>query len=135
MGAKPDLEIFGLLARELRADLGVIKPDAIFEEIRRLVRGYDLPFGVVETGGAAATAPLNGRVEFQGNPDLIRPTGNTLFTSGTLGRFSNMLSSVMESPGTLYHDPGFEPLIESGSGQLEVVTQQEAKQETAAREK
>ena len=99
------------------------------------MRGYNLPFGVVETGGAAATAPLNGRVEFQANPNLIRSAGNTLFTSGTLGRFSKMLNLVVESPGALYHDPGFEPLIETGSGQLEVVTQNEAKQETAAREK
>jgi NADH-quinone oxidoreductase subunit G len=135
MGSKPDLEIFALLAKELREDLGVTKPDAVFEEIRRSVRGYDLPFGVVETGGAAATVPLNGRVEFQANPDLIRSAGNTLFTSGTLGRFSKMLNSVIESPGALYHDPGFEPLIEDASGQLEVVAQREAKQETAARDK
>jgi NADH-quinone oxidoreductase subunit G len=135
MGAKPDLEILALLAKDLRADLGVLKLDPIFEEIRNRVRGYNLPFGVVETGGAAATAPLNGRVEFQSNPELIRSAGNTLFTSGTLGRFSQMLNSIIESPGALYHDPGFEPLIESGSGQLEVVSQHEAKQETAAREK
>jgi NADH-quinone oxidoreductase subunit G len=135
MGAKADLEVFALLAKDLRADLGVIKLDPIFEEIRNSVRGYKLPFGVVETGGAAATAPLNGRVEFQSSPELIRSAGNTLFTSGTLGQFSKMLSSVIESPGALYHDPGFEPLIEEASGQLEVVTQNEAKQETAAREK
>ena len=135
MGAKPDLEIFALLARELRADLGGIKPDVVFEEIRKSVRGYDLPLGLVEAGGAAATAPLNGRVEFQANPELIRSAENTLFTSGTLGRFSKMLNSVIESPGTLYHDPGFEPLIEEASGQLEVVAQDEAKRETAARDK
>lgn len=135
MGAKPDFDILALLARELRADFGPVKLQTIFDEIRSSVPGYNLPFGVVETGGAAATTPLNGRVEFQSNPELIRSAGNTLFTSGTLGRFSKMLSAVIESPGALYHDPGFEPLIEPGSGQVEVVRQEEAKRETAARDK
>ncbi len=58
MGVKSDLEIIALLARELRADLGTLKPDSVFEEIRQSVRGYDVPRGVVETGGAARTAPL-----------------------------------------------------------------------------
>jgi len=124
MGAKPDLEIFGLLAKELQAGLGPARPEAVFEEIRRSVRGYNLPFGVVETGGGAATAPLNGRVEFQAQPELIRSAGNTLFTSGTLGRYSTMLNSVLEAPGTLYHDPGLEPIIEKGSGQIEVLKHQ-----------
>jgi len=135
MGTKPDHEIFGLLARDLRADLGAVKPEAVFEEIRKSVRGYDVAFGVVETGGAAPTQPLNGRVEFEPRPELIRSAGNTLFTSGTLGRFSRMLNAVIESPGSLYHDPGFEPLIERGSGQVEVVRQEVVRQETAAREK
>jgi NADH-quinone oxidoreductase subunit G len=29
-------------------------------------------------------------------PELIVPTNDTLFTSGTLGRFSNTLNSVIE---------------------------------------
>ncbi len=124
MGAKPDLEIFALLAKELQAGLGPIRPGAVFEEIRRSVRGYNLPFGVVETGGAAATAPLNGRVEFQAQPELIRSDGNTLFTSGTLGRYSTMLNAVLEAPGALYRDPGLEPIIEKGSGQIEVLKHQ-----------
>jgi NADH-quinone oxidoreductase subunit G len=135
MGTKPDHEIFALLAKDLRADLGAVKPEAVFEEIRKSVRGYDVPFGVVETGGAASTRPLNGRVEFDPRPELVRSAGNTLFTSGTLGRFSRMLNAVIESPGSLYHDPGFEPLIERGSGQVEVVRQEVVRQETAAREK
>ncbi len=135
MGTKPDFDIIALLARELRADFAPAKLQVVFEEIRSSVPGYNLPFGVVETGGAASTLPINGRVEFASNPELIRSAGNTLFTSGTLGRFSNMLSAVIESPGALYRDPGFEPLIESGSGQVEAVRREEVKQETAAREK
>src|SRR5581483_2376504 len=78
MGAKPDLEIFMLLAKEMREDLGAATPQAIFQEIRKSVRGYDVPFAVIETGGAAHTAPLNGRIDFESRPELIRPAGNTL---------------------------------------------------------
>src|SRR4051794_19772184 len=115
MGAKPDLEIIGLIAREMRADLGVLDPAAVFAEIRSKVHGYQVPLAVVETGGAAPTAPLNGNVPFQAKPELIRSAANTLYTSGTLGRFSTMLNSVLESPGALYHDPHLEPVVKPGS--------------------
>ena len=121
MGTKSDLEIIGLLAREMREDLGWITSEAVFHEIRETVRGYDVPFAVIETGGAAPTAPLNGHIDFQSRPELIRSAQNTLFTSGTLGQFSRMLRSVIESPGALYHDPHQEPFVEEGSVQVETV--------------
>ncbi len=124
MGAKTDFEIVALLAKEMREDLGARSPEAVFQEIRRSVRGYDVPFAVLETGGAAHTSPLNGHVVFESQPELIRPAGNTLFTSGTLGRFSKMLNSVIEAPGALYHDPGKEPVVHPGSVQVETVTQE-----------
>jgi NADH-quinone oxidoreductase subunit G len=119
MGAKPDLEIIGLIAKEMREDLGPVNPTAIFQQIRQSVHGYNVPFAVVETGGAAPTAPLNGHVSFRSAPELIRSANNTLFTSGTLGRFSNMLNSVIESPGHLYSDPAKETGVEIGSVQVE----------------
>jgi NADH-quinone oxidoreductase subunit G len=119
MGAKPDFEIMALLAKEMRADLGTLNQDLIFNEIRQTVHGYDFPVGVVETGGAAPTAPVNGRLTFQSHPDLIRPAGNTLYTSGSLTRFSNMLNAVIESPGALYRDPHKQPVVEAGSVQQE----------------
>ncbi|MBV9156051.1 MAG: molybdopterin-dependent oxidoreductase [Acidobacteriaceae bacterium] len=119
MGAKSDLEIIGLLAKEMREDLGPLKPEAVFQEIRRSVPGYDVPFAVVETGGAVQTAPANGRVAIEDKPELVRSARNTLFTSGTLGRFSNMLNSVIENPGELYRDPKKQPLMRPGSVQLE----------------
>ncbi|MDQ2711269.1 MAG: NADH-quinone oxidoreductase subunit NuoG [Acidobacteriota bacterium] len=122
MGAKSDLEIIALLARELRADLGVLKPDSVFEEIRQSVHGYDVLRGVVETGGAASTAPLNGHVQFQAHPELIRSAGNTLYTSGTLGRFSKMLNSLIEGPGALFTEPSIEPIVKPGSVQIEFVS-------------
>ena len=121
MGAKSDLEIIALLAKEMRADWGALKQENVFAEIRQSVHGYSLPFGIIETGGAAATMPVNGRVNFQSRPELIRSAGNTLYTSGTLGRYSNMLNSVIESPGALYHDSHIEPVTKPGSVQTEAL--------------
>jgi len=102
MGAKPDLEIFGLLAKEMGINLGPAKPEAVFEEIRKAVRGYNVSLPVIATGGAAQTAPVNGRVAVDSRPELIQSAGDTLFTSGSLGRYSKMLNSVMERPGKLF---------------------------------
>ena len=101
MGAKPDLEIMGLLAREMgvAAELGPWIPDTVFGEIRKNVRGYDVSLPVLEMGGAAQTAAVNGRVPLDGRPELIRSAHDNLFTSGTLGRYSKVLNSVVESHG------------------------------------
>ena len=99
MGAKADLEIMGFIAREMgaAAALGPWTPDVVFEEIRKSVRGYQVPLPVVATGGAAQTMPLNGRIPIESRPDLVNSDHNGLFDSGTLGRYSKVLSSVMES--------------------------------------
>jgi NADH-quinone oxidoreductase subunit G len=101
MGTKPDLEIMGLLAREMGVapELGPWVPETVFEEIRRGVRGYDVSLPVLEAGGAAQTAALNGRLPLDGRPELIRSAHENLFTSGTLGRYSKILNSVVESHG------------------------------------
>jgi NADH-quinone oxidoreductase subunit G len=110
MGAKPDLEIIGLLAKEMRTEWTVQKPEQVFQEIQRVVRGYSVPLAVLETGGAATTVPPNENIGFKQQPELVRPARNTLFTSGTMSRFSTMLNAVMESPGELYHDPRNQPV-------------------------
>ena len=105
MGAKPDLEIIALLAREMRSDWVTPTNGTVFQEIRRLVLGYDSPLAVIETGGIATTTPATGELSFRAAPELVRSSGNTLFTSGTMGKYSNMLNAVMEAPGSLYRDP------------------------------
>ncbi|HZS56653.1 MAG TPA: NADH-quinone oxidoreductase subunit NuoG [Bryobacteraceae bacterium] len=119
MGPKPDLDIIALLAREMREDLGPVKVDHVFDEIRKSVHGYAVPLGIIETGGAVQAVPLNGHIQIQSRPELIRSAGNTLYTSGTLGRYSQMLNSVIEAPGALYHDPHKAPVVRKGSVQVE----------------
>jgi NADH-quinone oxidoreductase subunit G len=82
MGAKPDLEIMGFLAREMgaAAALGPWTPEAVWEEIRE----------------TAQTTPFNGRIPVENRPDLAHSDHNGLFASGTLGRYSRVLNSVVE---------------------------------------
>jgi NADH-quinone oxidoreductase subunit G len=98
MGAKPDLEIIGLIAKEMGAasEMGPWLAAAVFEEIRKTVRGYDISMAAIDTGGAAQTMPVNGRVPVESRPELVRSAHDDLFTSGTLGRYSKMLNSVLE---------------------------------------
>jgi NADH-quinone oxidoreductase subunit G len=100
MGTKTDLEIAGSIAKEMGLNLGIWLPDKMLEEIRGAVHGYNVPLPILATGGAASTQPLNGRVAAL--PGTIASAGDTLFTSGTLSRYSKTLNSVMEAPGALY---------------------------------
>jgi NADH-quinone oxidoreductase subunit G len=104
MGAKPDLEIIGLIAKEmgLAALMGPWLPDRIFEQIRKTVRGYDVPLPVIATGGAAQTTPVNGRISVAAQTELIRSVHNGLFNSGTLGRYSKILNSVSEKTDSVH---------------------------------
>jgi NADH-quinone oxidoreductase subunit G len=104
MGAKADLEIMGLIQKEMGLNLGIWKSDKVLEEIRKTVRGYNVPLPVLTTGGAAHTTPVNGRFTVASRPDLIRSSRDTLYTSGTLGRWSPTLQSVIEGPGGLYRE-------------------------------
>jgi NADH-quinone oxidoreductase subunit G len=99
MGAKPDLEIMGFIAREMgaAAALGPWTSDKVFDEIRNHVRGYQVPAGVLATGGAAQSMPANGRIPVENPSAKVQSDHNGLFSSGTLGRYSRVLNSVIES--------------------------------------
>jgi NADH-quinone oxidoreductase subunit G len=98
MGTKPDLEIIGLIAKEmgLAAQMGPWLPDKVFAEIRSSVPGYQVSLADI-AAGAAATAPVNGRVPVPSRAGLVRSSHDGLFSSGTLGRYSKVLHSVLES--------------------------------------
>jgi len=104
MGTKPDLEIIGLIGKEMGVDVGIWSADKVFDEIRANVHGYNIPLPNLATGGAAQTMPVNGRVTVSARPELIQSARDSLFTSGTLGRYSKTLNAVLESPGGLYSD-------------------------------
>jgi NADH-quinone oxidoreductase subunit G len=107
MGTKPDLEIFGSIAKEMGIrDFLPANAQTVFEHIRANVRGYNVPLPVLRTGGAAHTMPVNGRVPVASRPELVQSNRDTLFTSGSLGRYSDKLNSVMEKGRVRLYDSG-----------------------------
>jgi NADH-quinone oxidoreductase subunit G len=103
VGSKTDLAIIGLLARGMGVNLGKVDADAIFAEIAASVPGYNqLPMPVILTGGAAQTHPVNGGVPPSTVPGIIASARDTLFTTGSLTRYSKILNEVLEKPGALY---------------------------------
>jgi NADH-quinone oxidoreductase subunit G len=105
MGARSDFDLLRILSHQL-AKLGLGKafhyrtPHAVFEEIRSAVQGYDVAHAGLLTGGAELThtrVSRNGHAPYDVPVGVIRPAQNTLFTSGTLGRFCTMMDSLSEA--------------------------------------
>lgn len=99
-GAKTDLEIFVLLARRLGFETGPVKWEAVLHEIAASVPGYELAVPAVLAGvPQQVRAPRQASASRRGT---VRSAGDTLFTSGTLGRYARILGEVREAPGALY---------------------------------
>jgi NADH-quinone oxidoreductase subunit G len=92
-----DMHAVWLAAHNLEPKMSPFDPTAMLDEIQRLVPGYDVSrwnllagqdehTQLVQITGATGT----------GHPELILPANDTLFTSGTLGRYSSTLNSVIE---------------------------------------
>jgi NADH-quinone oxidoreductase subunit G len=89
-----------LEAHGLEPKMNPFDPMAALDEIQRLVPGYDVSRIELMAGNDQHTA-----IEAMGpgaaqDPALIAPAKNNLFTSGTLGRYSNTLNSVIENKKT-----------------------------------
>ena len=96
-----------LTANHLEPKLSPFDPYAIFDEIQRLVPGYNdllrlqLLSGNDQHLDPAAAASNLVQVESQTDQtnrrDLVLPANDSLFTSGTLGRYSAMLSDLQHN--------------------------------------
>jgi NADH-quinone oxidoreductase subunit G len=87
-----------LEAHGLESKMSPFDPMAILDEIQRLVPGYDVSRANLLAGNDQHTSLATSGPGAIHDPALIEPANNTLFTSGTLGRFSNSLNSVIENP-------------------------------------
>ena len=86
-----------LTANNLEPKLSPFDPYAILDEIQRLVPGYNLLRLQLLSGNDQHLQPAASGVAQTGNRrDLVLPSGDTLFTSGTLGRYSAMLNDVQQ---------------------------------------
>ncbi|HEX4663058.1 MAG TPA: NADH-quinone oxidoreductase subunit NuoG [Terriglobales bacterium] len=87
-----------LAARNLEPKLSPFDPEALLDEIQRLVPGYNFSRLNLFAGSEVHThAPEQSSIAQPSSPERIVPANDTLFTSGTLGRFSNTLNSVIEN--------------------------------------
>jgi len=105
MGARPDFDLLRILSHQLEK-LGLGKafhyknPALVFEEIRKVVPGYNVQIAGLLSGGAEPTSlqfSRNGHGAYDVPVQLIRSANDTLFTSGSLGRFCTMMQSLPEA--------------------------------------
>ncbi|HUJ94506.1 MAG TPA: NADH-quinone oxidoreductase subunit NuoG [Terriglobales bacterium] len=85
-----------LEARGLEPKMSPFDPMAVLDEIQRLVPGYDVSRMNLLAGNDQHTSLSQSGPGAIREPDLIVPANNDLFTSGTLGRYSRTLNSVIE---------------------------------------
>jgi hypothetical protein len=105
MGPRSDFDLLRILSHQLeKVGLGKAfhykTPGAVFEEIREAVPAYNVQSAGLLTGGAEPTrahAAKNGHAPYDVPVGLIRSAQDTLFTSGTLGRFCTMMESLPEA--------------------------------------
>ncbi len=108
MGTRSDFDLLRIVSHQIeRLGLGKAfhykSPAAVFEEIRRTVPGYSVQPGALLEGAPQPTHlgfTPNGHAPYDVPVGLIRSAHDTLFTSGTLGRFCTMMESLPEAAET-----------------------------------
>jgi NADH-quinone oxidoreductase subunit G len=86
-----------LEAHNLEPKMTPFDPIAILDEIQRLVAGYDVSRINLLAGNDQHIEIASAGVSVLQKPELIVPANDDLFSSGTLGRYSHTLNSVMEN--------------------------------------
>ncbi|MBV8052794.1 MAG: NADH-quinone oxidoreductase, partial [Acidobacteriaceae bacterium] len=86
-----------LEAHGLEPKMSPLDPMAILDEIQRLVPGYDVSRMNLLAGNDQHTRLSGGGPGALQDPNLIIPANDDLFSSGTLGRYSHSLNSVIEN--------------------------------------
>jgi len=99
-----DQHVVWLRANNLEPKLSPFDPTAILDEIQRLVPGYHVHqisrLNLLAGDDVHTTAPEASAGETKSDAQAVLPAEDTLFTSGTLGRYSQTLNSVIESRRT-----------------------------------
>ena len=86
-----------LEAHGLEPKMNPFDPMAMLDEIQRLVPGYDVSRIELMAGNDQHTSIWQMGPGATQGPELIIPANNNLFSSGTLGRYSRALNSVIEN--------------------------------------
>ena len=88
-----------LATKNIEPRLSPFDPAAMLDEIQRIVPGYaDISRVNLFAGNDTRTEAIGvGAGTSNSDPEAIVPANDILFTSGTLGRYSNTLNSVIEN--------------------------------------
>jgi len=105
MGTRSDFDILRILSHQLsQQGLGqairLRTPEAAFDEIRQVVGGYGISLATLLLGEAEPTSPVsaaNGNARFDVPAGTIFSAHDTLFTSGSLGRYCTTILSLPEA--------------------------------------
>jgi NADH-quinone oxidoreductase subunit G len=106
-GPRSDFDLLRFVMHQL-SHLGVGKPmkartpEAVFEEVRRHVRGYNIGFAGLLAGGAAQSSAgfTAADSSYGAAPGIIFSSRDNLFSSGTLGRYLVHINSCNEAKET-----------------------------------
>jgi len=105
MGTRSDFDILRILSHQLaQQGLGqpirLRTPEAAFDEVRQSVPGYGISMPTLLLGEAERTSPVstaNGGASANVAAGAIFSAHDTLFTSGTLGRYCTIINSLPEA--------------------------------------
>lgn len=86
-----------LIAQNIEPKVSPFDPMAMLDEIQRLVPGYDFSRLNLLSGNDVHTHACGTGAGASQDPQNIVPANDSLFSSGTLGRYSTTLNSVMEN--------------------------------------
>jgi NADH-quinone oxidoreductase subunit G len=103
-GTRSDFEILMALAAAFGANWPYRSSEDVLKEIIAQVRGYAVPLPALLVGGAVATTPQGNPAPLE-RPDLVFSARDSLFTSGSISRYSWALNSVDEAKkphGTIF---------------------------------
>jgi NADH-quinone oxidoreductase subunit G len=95
-----DRHAIWLTANNMEPRLSPFDPFAILDEIQRLVPGYNLlRLQLLSSNDQhlQPAVPASSLIQIGNRRDLVLPASDTLFTSGTLGRYSAMLSDLQHN--------------------------------------
>ncbi len=107
-----------LASHNLEPKMSPYDPTAMLDEIQRLVPGYDISRLNLLAGQDVHSqlVQITGATGM-GDPALIMPANDSLFTSGTLGKFSDTLNTVYERyspPHDLEMAADYDPQVRMG---------------------
>jgi len=107
-----------LADRGLEPKMSPYDPTAMLDEIQRLVPGYDISRLELLAGQDVHSQLVQiAGVTVTGDPALVMPSNDTLFTSGTLGQYSTALNTVYErynAPSDEESAAGYDPMVRVG---------------------